>query len=158
MKKGMLLLGLILICTPVFAQKLDNDSQKAYNTLKTVPHFAIGGVGFAAQTSEGENALRLLLKQKEATTVFQKLLKEANREGQLYALLGLKLTNSTLFAREAKPFSEMKTKVHTMSGCIFFDQPVTSLVTTIKKGDYDKLVKKEKESRVKPGTETTGNQ
>jgi hypothetical protein len=143
MRTWIVLLGLLLISIPTLAQKRDANSQKAYTTLKTAHYFALGGVGFAGTTSEGENALRILLKPKDAVPLFQKLLKEANREGQLYALLGLRLTNPTVFAREVTPFLSMQAKAHTMSGCIASDQPVATITQTIKKGDYDKVVKKE---------------
>jgi hypothetical protein len=142
MRNGLVLLGLFLMSAPAFAQEGETDKQKAYATLKTVPYFAVGGVGFAGTTSQGEQALRALLKQKDAATVFKTLLKEANQEGRLYALLGLRLTNPTVFARDVTPFLSLKTKAHTMSGCIMCDQPVASLAKTIQKGDYDKLVTK----------------
>jgi hypothetical protein len=139
MRNWLLSLGLLLLVSaPAFALDLDPKSQKAYTKLKTIPLFAMGGVGFAGTTSEGETALRVLLENKQANVVFQTLLKEATREGQLYALLGLRFTNPSSFTRQVGPFLSMKAKVGTMSGCILSEQPVSTIATAIKKGSYDR--------------------
>ncbi|HEV2763114.1 MAG TPA: hypothetical protein VGV38_08975, partial [Pyrinomonadaceae bacterium] len=82
-------------CTPAEfnLMRLSDVSQKAFSTLTDVKFFAVGGVGYSAETSEGEKALRTLLREPEAAEAFKSLLSRANPEGRLYALLGLRFAD-----------------------------------------------------------------
>lgn len=127
---------LAFCATSALALPGSQEGQKAQTTLKTAPYFAMGGVGFAGQTSPGEKALRVLLKEKDATTAFQTLLKEANSAGQLYALLGMKQTDPKLFAQVVVPYRKKMDKVKTMAGCIADELTVSNIITNIEQGRY----------------------
>ena len=110
----LLLLGIVSGC----ATRFDAASEAAYETLKSVPMFATGGTGFGGTRSDGENALRVLLKQKQAEDALRSLLKEARPPGQMYALVGLKSLHPDVFKKAVVPFLTDKTEIETMYGCI----------------------------------------
>jgi hypothetical protein len=86
--------------------KLSDDGRNAYQKLLNVRLFAIGGVGFGAQTSTGELALHVLLNEKEATAALKSLVHDATPEGSLYGLLGLRLSNLAVFKVEVENYQE----------------------------------------------------
>src|SRR5688572_16063527 len=90
------LLALLAVLGSGFLSAADKD---AFATLKSAKMFAIGGVGFAGTITDEEKAFRTLLKEKDAAARFVELLGDANMEGQLYALLGLKTANPAEFER-----------------------------------------------------------
>lgn len=118
------------------ADELDADGKRAYATLKSVSLFATYGVGRAGVKSDGEKALRILLKQKQAEAALQSLLQEANLTGQMYALVGLKSVNPTIFEKAVTPFLTLKTRVKTAHGCLVSSEIVEKIVEDIRKGNY----------------------
>jgi hypothetical protein len=120
-----------------FACNLDAKGEKAYVTLKGTPFFAIGRVGLGAISSY-EKAFRVLLKDGQAVTSFEAVLrdKDARVEGRLYALLGLKATDPKAFARHVGPFLTSKAIARTRRGCIVNREPVASLARRIQKGEF----------------------
>ena len=127
---------LLLACVPGCAVQLDAKGEAAYTTLKSVPMFATGGIGFAGTKSDGEKALRILLKQKQAEDALQSLLKEANPAGQMYALVGLKSLHSDAFEKAVAPFLTEKTKIKTMYGCMRDEETVAKVAADIRKGNH----------------------
>jgi len=69
----------------------------AYGQLRHANIFNLGGVGYGATITPEEKAFREILNSPTAIPQFQRLLKEANPEGQLYALYGLYLKDAQLF-------------------------------------------------------------
>ena len=126
----------LLVGVSAQADELDAEGKTAYATLKSVPFFATGGIGYAGTTSKGELALRILLKQKQAEGVLHLLLKEANPTGQMYALAGLKSAYPKDFDKAVVPFLTAKTKVKTMQGCLGYKQTVAAVAENIRKGNY----------------------
>ena len=116
---------------PVTAQQV----QAAGRILRTVPFFAIGGIGRGGTRAPGEAALRTLIAGGGAT--LPALVKKASIAGQLYALLGLKQTDPAAFARAVTPYLTDKRKVHTFRGCITNDEPVAKVAGEIEYGLYD---------------------
>ena len=138
-----------------YVSELTKDGRQAYAKLLKVRMFAVGPVGYGAQTSEAELALKVLLTEREANRALKSLVHDANPEGRLYALVGLRLINIGAFKLEieryqARPESmeeksnpadrfrtTAKGQVKTARGCLIFDQPFQSIVNKIQAGDYD---------------------
>jgi hypothetical protein len=109
---------------------------EASDVLKSARFFAIGGIGRAGMISNQENALRTILKRKEAVARFHSLLSTATPSGQLYALLGLKLLSAEDFERCAEPYLESVAKVDTFQGCIEQPMAVSTIAHRIETGYY----------------------
>ncbi|QIF05832.1 hypothetical protein [Roseimicrobium sp. ORNL1] len=112
------------------------EAYEAYTTLMSTRTFAIGGVGFAGTTSEPELALREVLKQPDAVATCQKLVANATVEGQMYGLLGLKLSNDKTFAQALTKYKNSKAAIKVMSGCILGTEKVGEVAERIEKGSY----------------------
>lgn len=111
-----------------------NLSADAYNIVKSAESFAIGGVGVAGVTSKTETAFRQLLKQPDPAVRCQKLVREATPAGQLYALLGLRLTDQKAFQALVPTFKTSTKDVETVTGCIVARTPVAVVATRIEAG------------------------
>lgn len=124
----------LIVASRSFALDLNEKSQKAYDTLKKTTSFSMGGVGYAAQTSEGEKALRVLKEDPKAGEAFAALIedKDSKKAGQLYALLGLKWRDQEKFESLVPPFLEDKTQVEEQSGCIVFRMSVYFIAQEIR--------------------------
>ena len=115
--------------------------EAACAVLKGTAYFAIGGVGFAGTTSEGETALRTLLDQPRVEALFEALLNDKNTSsaGKLYALLGLKLRGQlqqTRFEQHLRAFLASKANVPIMRGCLRSSEPVADVARGIRNGTY----------------------
>ena len=105
--------------------------------LRKISAFAVGGVGVAGTMSEGERALRELLKQPDAVVRLEHMLPDASAPGQLYALLGLRVRDREAYRRALARYGQRDVNVQTMRGCILQQEPFTTLVKQIDHGDYD---------------------
>ena len=88
--------------------------------------------------SEGERALRAVLRESAATTQLETLLHSATPAGQLYALLGLRLHDRAAYARGLQTFPKPDVQVETIGGCTVWRAPFRELLHRIEAGDYDK--------------------
>lgn len=140
-----------------FVGELSPNGRQAYTKLLNAWIFAVGPVGFGAQTTETELALKALLTEREATRAFQSLVHSATQEGSLYGLLGLRLTDIRAFNVEIERYRErpesleersspqdrfqtgLKGSARTARGCIIFNQLFQKLVKAIQDGDYDQV-------------------
>jgi len=147
----------LLICVPVFAQShisahiRQSGNNRAYQKLLHANVFNLGGVGFGQAITAEEQAFKKLLTSIDSISVFQRLIREANGEGQLYALLGLHLLAPDTFQAEAEKlrtnggpperienFTPIeKGKVRVAHGCIFFQQDKQTVIEQIAKGAWD---------------------
>ncbi|MEY2538005.1 MAG: hypothetical protein QOG67_1745 [Verrucomicrobiota bacterium] len=91
----------------------------------------------AGTMSEGERALRELLKQSDAVARLESLLPQASAAGQLYALLGLRVRDRGAYQPALARYGQRDAKVQTMRGCILQQESFQSLVKEIEHGDYD---------------------
>jgi hypothetical protein len=128
--------ALFLICAGPVRAEADNALQKAGN-------FALGGVGVAGTMSEGERALREVLKEPDAIARLENALPNSSPAGQLYALLGLRLRDRPAFQRALEKCRTNDTKVQTMRGCILQEESFRDLVKQIEHGDYDMFLSRE---------------
>jgi hypothetical protein len=81
---------------------LSTQTGKAFRTLTHAQIFNLGGFGFGQTMTREEEAFRLLRNAGNSVASFQSLLREANPEGQLYALYGLYLEDAQLFKNAAE--------------------------------------------------------
>ena len=105
--------------------------------------FALGGVGVAGSMSEGERALREVLKERDAVTRLESVLRDASPAGQLYALLGLRLRDRPAYERALEKYGENDANVQTMRGCILQRESFLKLVEEIERGEYDSFLARE---------------
>jgi hypothetical protein len=138
MKKVFSILALVLLLPLVMRADEPKSggytAYEAYATLMSTNTFAIGGVGFAGTTSGPELALREVLKQPDAAATCQKLVANATVEGQMYGLLGLKLSDDKAFAQALPRYKNSKTDIRVMSGCILGTQQVGEVAKRIETG------------------------
>ena len=87
--------------------------------------------------SEGERALREVLKESDAIARLENALPNASPAGQLYALLGLRLRDRAAYQRALEKYRANDAKVQTMRGCILQQESFRDLIKQIEHGDYD---------------------
>lgn len=93
--------------------------------------------------SEGERALREVLKEPDAIAWLENALPNSSPAGQLYALLGLRLRDRSAFQRALEKYRTNDAKVQTMRGCILQQESFRDLVKQIEHGDYDMFLARE---------------
>jgi hypothetical protein len=109
---------------------LNEPARQAFASLMAAEVFAIGPVGFAAQTSETEKAFRVLIADPHAVAAFHQLADDARPAGQAYGLLGLYLKDRAAFEpvasriRDASP----EQQVQVMSGCVIMPEGMSSVL------------------------------
>ena len=129
----LLIFGVALLSLRVIAA----DDVTAFKKLSGTPIFAFGGIGFAGTTSEGEIAFKTVVTSDSAEADFLRLLKSGNPQAKCYALVGLRMTNRPAFIEQARAFASSNLEVQTCAGCMMARQPVSSVVASIQRGDYD---------------------
>jgi len=126
----------VLHITAAFGLSADDD----WNTLKAAQWFAFGGIGVAGTTSKEEMAFRSLLHEPNAVAKLKSLLSEANLAGQCYALLGLYLLHDAAYQENVGRYKSSDARVKTVGGCMITEQPVSSVVSNIAAGRYDRML------------------
>jgi hypothetical protein len=139
-------------------KSLSERGQRAYQELSEAKVFRLGGVGYAAETSEEERALRALLVEDAAVKALESLVDEGSPEGGLYGLVGLRQKDMAAFRRaygryvakeeppERPSFAEglrtPKGKVATQAGCIGMTADRKLVAGMIDFGHFDELLKR----------------
>lgn len=128
---------------------------KASERLLHANVFNLGGVGIAQAITPEEKAFRTILGSADPVRIFRRLINDADAEGQLYALLGLRLRAPDVFRNEVERITRnggppertegftviAKGEVRVAHGCIFFNAPYRSIVDEIAKGRWDAAVR-----------------
>jgi hypothetical protein len=136
--KPLSLLGLIAVALLARVAVLEAAvASDADSILGKTSSFALGAVGVAGTMSEGERALRELLKQADAVARLENLRPEASAPGQLYALLGLRARDRVAYQKALAKYGERDASVQTARGCILQEESFRNLVQEIDHGDYD---------------------
>jgi hypothetical protein len=132
-KIALLILNLLMFSLQASAQEktfdesvLSENGQKAYQALLQTQLFAMDGIDYSGESSDGKDALYELLKEGKAKSIlaFKSLVKEATIEGGLYGLVGLKMWRCDCFQAELESFRLTKTsetnkeRLRYQSGCI----------------------------------------
>jgi hypothetical protein len=108
---------------------------RAYLTLLRADRFAVGPIGAAARISRPERALAVLLRER-ATDMFLDLLEHATLPGQLYALLGLSVSDYGEIGELLAKYRQRTDEVQTQTACLGSLQPVRNVVARIEDGTY----------------------
>ena len=116
------------------------EPTNAASILRKTGSFALGGVGVAGTMSEGERALREVLKQSDAVSRLESLLPEASAAGQLYALLGLRTRDRNAYQKALLKYGARDDSVQTIRGCILQHESFAALINQIDHGDYDSFL------------------
>src|SRR5688500_12852569 len=99
--------------------------------------FALGGICKDGRMSDGERALRAILRKPDATAQLEAMLLRASPAGRLYALLGLRLRNRALYARALRTLPREDAQVAVMRGGIIRAASFHAVVSEIQRGKYD---------------------
>jgi hypothetical protein len=102
--------------------------------------FALGGIGVAGTMSEGERALREMLKEPDATARLEKLVSSGSPAGKLYALLGLRIRDRAAYERALEKCRTLDGKIETARGCIISQESFRDLLKEIERGQYDNFL------------------
>lgn len=100
------------------------QGQRAFDELRRIKLFAIGGIGYGGETSKGELALDVLIEEKESLEAFKQLIQNGTTEGAMYGLFGLRMLRCDCFDKEFTSlksihFSETNSERFThQAGCI----------------------------------------
>jgi len=112
-------------------------------TLQKTGMFALGGIGVAGMMSEGERALRKMLKEQDGTARLEKLVLSGSPAGKLYALLGLRIRDRAAYERALEKCRTLDAKVETARGCILQQESFRDLLKGIERGQYDNFLARE---------------
>ena len=129
-----------LTCLVIEATPSHAASETALQKTMT---FALGGVGFAGTMSQGERALREVLKEPDAARRLENIVANASAAGQLYALLGLRLRDREAYQRALQKYRTNDANVQTMRGCIIQRESFRKLIEEIERGEYDSFLERE---------------
>ena len=128
----------------VLRARMDADNPKnswsadeGYQRLIAEKRFALGGVGAAGATSDGEFALRAILRSPDSAKLFEQAFSQATPEGQLHALCGLRATDRKKFKNISASLMDDTRPVTTILGCMMFEEPMRRAVQRIIAGSYD---------------------
>lgn len=119
------------------------EPSDADSILRNATSFAMGGVGVAGTMSQGERALREVLKKSDAVVRLESMLPQASPAGQLYALLGLRARDRNAYKQALMKYGEGDASVQTMRGCILRKESFAALINQIDHGDYDESLSRD---------------
>jgi hypothetical protein len=108
----------------------------AAEILRHTDRFASVGVGPAGITSTQALAWRVISQSPVADSVFQSLLQDATRPGQLYALAGLFVTDQATYVLEAARQRAKGGEASAQFGCIVSCQPVATILDDMDSGRW----------------------
>ena len=103
----------------------------------------MGGVGYAGTMSDGERALRDVLKKPDAVAKLEALIATASPAGKLYALIGLRRRDRGGYERALEKCRAIDAKVTTARGCLLDQEQFRDLVKEIERGQYDTFLARE---------------
>jgi hypothetical protein len=146
-KLGATLSAAALLLSVPFARS--EEPGNAEITLRTTGLFALGGIGIVGRMSEGERALRELLKEADVSARLEHLVSDASPAGQLYALLGLRIRDRAAYERALEKLRTTDVKVQTAHGCILQQESFRDLVKEIERGQYDNFPARERPKRAR---------
>ena len=99
--------------------------------------FAIGAIYEDGRMSEGERALRAILREPDATRQLEAMLLRAPPAGRLYALWGLRLRDRAVYTRVLRMLSKQDARVTVMRDGITRAASFQAVVSEIHHGKYD---------------------
>jgi hypothetical protein len=127
----------------LFVPSIRSEQSAPDAMLRKTGLFALGGIGEAGTMSEGERALREVLKEPDVPARLEKLLSDASPAGRLYALLGLRLRDRAAYERALAKLRTTDANVQTARGCILQQESFGDLVKEIERGQYNSFLARE---------------
>lgn len=136
----LLLLPLLLIAGEEKPQEFyDPDVQR----LLHVPFFALGGVGIAGQTSEGEAAFGAIVKRKESLRLFIAAFEYGDAASRCYSLIALRELSPELFHESVtRVRKNPPKKITMMHGCLMSKAKPETIYDAIEAGNYAEYFKR----------------
>ncbi len=135
-----LLLLVFALAVPSIACASNDDylATEDAQVLVKASHFGIGPVFMTAKITQGDAALRRIMKKDDAIKYLIPVFEKASPEGKCYALIGFRLLAPEYFERSRKRMSPWNdAKIRTVAGCIVGDATVGEVVQAIREGRYD---------------------
>jgi hypothetical protein len=135
-----LFLLVIALAVPSISCASDEDylATEDAQAIVKASHFGIGPVFMTAKITQGDAALRRIMKKDDAIKYLIPIFEKASPEGKCYALIGFHLLAPDYFERSRKRMSPWNdAKIKTVAGCIVGDATVAEVVQAIREGRYD---------------------
>jgi hypothetical protein len=110
----------------------------AAEILRRTDRFASVGMGFAGITSAQALAWRVIFQSPAADSVFNSLLIDGTRPGQLYGLAGLFLIDRPRYIHAAAQQRALGGEVATQFGCVGSWQPVSGILDQMDRGYWSR--------------------
>jgi hypothetical protein len=123
---------------------------RAEAVLRDTDTFCDVYVGFAGSISTPACAFATLNRRGDAVAIFRRLLRDAKRPGQLYALCGLYLNARPEFARAIVPYRQARDTVKTYGGCILSRAEVRQIAEAIEDGSNPQALRSLQERLDRP--------
>ena len=136
----LLVTAIVLGCSPTLRGSAnDYIYDKDVQTLLRTAYFGFGLVGASPRgITEGEGALRRIMKSDEAMKFLMPVFEHGTPEGKCYALIGFRLLSPSYFESSCKRVSQWNnSKIKSFSGCIILDLTLRDVVQAIREGRYD---------------------
>jgi hypothetical protein len=111
-----------------------HSPEQAFTILKNASSFATIDILPKGPLPSEYFALAYLIRHKEGSPHFERLLGEGKMPGRLYALIGLYATNPTRFRAELPNFEADNRKVFYYSGCVNSEMPCSWFVRSKEPG------------------------
>ena len=99
--------------------------------------FAFGGIGAAGIMSQGEQNLRAVLGQSDASQQLQAALGHATPAGELYILVGLRRCDPAAYQKVIDSVARPNGDVEIARGCMISREPFRQLLSEIQNGRFD---------------------
>lgn len=126
----------VMVAPPVGAPSLHSTAaETAYASLRGETVFASSQVGFAGMSSRQGRHLRVLLGEVSRVEAFERLAREGTTVGQLYALVGLYLTDTAAYRLAATRLGADSSSVSMQFGCIGFESTAGEVAREIQGGE-----------------------
>ena len=111
----------------------------AMKRLVNINEFALGGIGYAGTTSQGEKDYQLILVSSSALAKLETLYATGNLQAKCYALVGIRKLDRNRFNRLVASLPSPGAQVRTASGCIIRSEQFGTVVKRITAGDYHEI-------------------
>lgn len=127
--------GLVLSQLGVSADNLSEHS--ATRDLAAAKSFAFGGIGVAGLISEGEQSLRSVLQQADASEQLQAAIAHATPADKLYILVGLRRCDRAAYRKIFESLGRANDDVEVARGCMISKEPFRQILSQIENGGFD---------------------
>lgn len=115
--------------------------EKDVQTLLKTAYFGFGPIGMTPNVTEGEAALKRILKLDDAINYLFPVFEHGTLEGKCYALVGFRLLAPKHFEASCERLGRWNdSKVKTASGCIIGESKLGDVVQKIRAGEYDQIL------------------